>query len=88
MKCLDCQKLDLKTHPAHAKAGLGKCKHSNLTGVFVSFEARKECQQFEAAPADQAEARKTWWAKLQDKNRAELAQTIREEQRTNGLHKP
>lgn len=80
MKCLDCQKLDLKAHPAHAKVGLGRCKHSSLPGVFVAFEGHKECQQFQEAPADQAEARKTWWAKLQDKNRAELAQTMKDEQ--------
>lgn len=73
MICLECEKLDLKGNPRHAAVGLGQCGHQKLSGVFVSFTNRRECQQFKAAPAAQAEARKTWWAKIESKDRAELA---------------
>lgn len=81
MSCLDCTKLDLRRFPRHAVAGIGKCEHASMTGMFVVFNKHKDCQQFVEAPAEQAEARKAWWAKQVEKDRTELAQQIEREEK-------
>lgn len=61
MICLECSKLDLQKYPHHARAGLGKCRHAELEGTFVSFANRRECNEFSPAPEEVAQKRITWW---------------------------
>lgn len=60
-QCLSCEKLDLQKYPKHSAQGIGKCKHEQLEGVFVSIAHHRQCNQFEAADAEIAQKRITWW---------------------------
>jgi hypothetical protein len=64
MICLGCAKLDTDKFLAHAKAGIGKCEHEQLTGTFVSIAHHRDCAQFVAADAEVAQKRVEWYDNL------------------------
>lgn len=60
MKCIDCQHVDLQQYPAHAKAGMGRCKLETLPGVFESWRSERECKHFAVADVQIAQKRIEW----------------------------
>lgn len=62
MKCIDCQHLDLKSAGnAYAKLGMGKCKSRTLPpATFITAAYARECDTFEAAPAEVVAKRIEW----------------------------
>lgn len=64
MKCLHCQRLDIDQHPAHANAGMGRCKLEKLPGVFESWRSERKCNHFLEATEMVKEKRIEWSEKL------------------------
>lgn len=60
MNCLSCIHIDLRTYPAHAKVGVGRCKLQKLPGVFENFRIERDCKLFTAADAETVEKRNIW----------------------------
>jgi hypothetical protein len=60
MNCLSCANLDLKSHPNHARVGLGACLSVRVIGKFRSFSQERNCSMFAPAEKDVVEARIAW----------------------------
>lgn len=59
--CLDCQHLDLKTHPEQSKTGWGVCQAS-IPVTFARVQMKRNCVPYESADPALVEKRETWAA--------------------------
>lgn len=69
MICMNCQRLDLRAHPEHARAGFGRCEVETQAGKFKDFERERECASFLQAEPEVIETRQAWWKKVEEKRR-------------------
>lgn len=63
VECLNCKNLDLKSCPAEAKEGYGRCT-IDPPGVFVRVQMARNCASYDPAAPEIVEARIVWAAKI------------------------
>jgi hypothetical protein len=59
-ECIDCKHCDMKADRANARAGTGHCDFETMVGRFVNVTWPRECEKFDALPAEQSQARRDW----------------------------
>lgn len=68
VQCVECAALDLRSSPAFAKLGFGRCtrerKGPASAGHHVSITYRRECATFTRADEKTVEQRRAWITKL------------------------
>lgn len=70
MICMNCQRIDLRAHPEHAKGGLGRCALEKQAGKFKDIERERDCTSFLQAEPEVIETRQAWWKKVEEKRKA------------------
>lgn len=64
VKCITCDRLQLRKVPAMAKQGLGGCELRAGAGVFVSITFQRECAKHSQASDKTVTARRAWASKV------------------------
>lgn len=59
-ECIDCRHCDMKTEKAQARLGFGHCAFEPMAARFNNVKWPRDCNKFEALPAEKSEARRNW----------------------------